>query len=183
MRGTPAWFPTNVARNSPPHYSNFEMRPLQFQRFRGTSKTDQGKLRATFRGGPVAPGRRGRGWPGGYAHSRGPGTPGHNPFTRELPVRAPSVGGLRTPQPIHTGAPGSRSQRRRVAASATHSHGGSPTGALTSVTAAPQYASPFDCSARTALAGLTASRLVSGLPTPTLSVLNQAKSRASPRQP
>ena len=92
-----AWFPTNVARNSPPHYSNFEMRPLQFQRFRGTSKTDKGKLRATFRGGPVAPGRRGRGWPGGYAHSRGPGTPGHDPFTRELPVRAPSVGGLRPP--------------------------------------------------------------------------------------
>ena len=128
MRGTPAWFPTNVARNSPPHYSNFEMRPLQFQRFRGTSKTDQGKLRATFRGGPVAPGRRGRGWPGGYAHSRGPGTPGHDPFTRELPVRAPSVGGLRPPQPIHTGAPGSRSQRRRIAASMTPSHGGLPNG-------------------------------------------------------
>ena len=181
--GAPAWFPTNVARNSPPHYSNFEMRPLQFQRFRGTSKTDQGKLRATFRGGPVAPGRRGRGWPGGYAHSRGPGTPGHNPFTRELPVRAPSVGGLRTPQPIHTGAPGSRSQRRRVAASTTHSHGGSPTGNPHPSTAAPHYANPFGCSARTALAGLTASRLVSGSPTPALSVLNQAKSRASPRQP
>ena len=48
MRGTPAWFPTNVARNSPPHYSNFEIRPLQFQRFQGMSKTDQDKLRATF---------------------------------------------------------------------------------------------------------------------------------------
>ena len=99
--GAPAWFPTNVARNSPPHYSNFEIRPLQFQRFLGISKTDQGKLRATFLGGPVAPGRRGRGWPGGYAHSRGPGTP--------------------RPRPLHTGAPGSRSQRRRVAASTTPS--------------------------------------------------------------
>ena len=162
MRGTPAWFPTNVARNSPPCYSNFEIQPLQFQRFLGISKTDQGKLRATFRGGTVAPGRRGRGWPGGYAHSCGPGTPGHDPFTRELPVRVPSVGGLRPLRPLHAG--------------------GAPNGSPPS-TAAPQYANPFGCSARTALAGLTASRLVSGLPTPTLSVLNQAKSRASPRQP
>ena len=60
MRGTPTWFPTNVARNSPPHYSNFEIGSLQFQRFQGISKTDQGKLRATFRGGTVALGRRGR---------------------------------------------------------------------------------------------------------------------------
>ena len=101
---------------------------------------------------------------------------------REPPAMIPSHGSSR-PRPLHTGAPGSRSQRRRVAASTTPSHGGSPTGAPTSVTAAPQYANPFGCSARTALAGLTASRLVSGLPPPTLSVLNQAKSRASPRQP
>ena len=100
-----AWFPTNVARNSPLRYSNFEIRPLQFQRFLGISKTDQGKLRATFLGGTVAPGRRGRGWPGGYAHSCGPGTPGHDPFTRVLPVRVPSVGGLRPLRPLHTGAP------------------------------------------------------------------------------
>ena len=109
-----AWFPTNVARNSPLRYSNFEIRPLQFQRFLGISKTDQGKLRATFLGGTVAPGRRGRGWPGGYAHSCGPGTPGHDPFTRVLPVRVPSVGGLRPPRPLHAG-------------------GGSPTGAPTSL--------------------------------------------------
>ena len=32
---------------------------MQFQRFLGTSKTDRGKLRASFRGGTVAPGRRG----------------------------------------------------------------------------------------------------------------------------
>ena len=161
-----AWFPTNVARNSPLRYSNFEIRPLQFQRFLGISKTDQGKLRATFLGGTVAPGRRGRGWPGGYAHSCGPETPGHDPFTRELPVRVPSVGGLRPPRPLHA-------------------DGGSPSGSPhLSVTAeSPQYANPFDCSARTALAGLTASRLVSGLPTPTLSALKREKPRASPRQP
>ena len=58
---TPAWFPTNVARNSPTHISNFEIGSLQFQRFLGTSKTDQGKLRASFWDGPVAPGRRSRG--------------------------------------------------------------------------------------------------------------------------
>ena len=56
-RGTPAWFPTNVARNSPTRLSNFEIRSLQFQRFQGISKTDQDKLRATFRGGTVAPAR------------------------------------------------------------------------------------------------------------------------------
>ena len=44
----PAWFPTNVARNSPNRLSNFEIRSLQFQGFQGTSKTDRGKLRATF---------------------------------------------------------------------------------------------------------------------------------------
>ena len=47
-RRTPAWFPKNVARNSPNHPSNFEIRSLQFQRFQGISKTDQDKLRATF---------------------------------------------------------------------------------------------------------------------------------------
>ena len=50
----PAWFPTNVARNSPPSYSNFEIGSLQFQHFPGISKTDRGKLRATFRGGTIA---------------------------------------------------------------------------------------------------------------------------------
>ena len=136
-----AWFPTNVARNSPLRYSNFEIRPLQFQRFLGISKTDQGKLRATFLGGTVAPGRRGRGWPGGYAHSCGPETPGHDPFTRELPVRVPSVGGLRPPRPLHA-------------------DGGSPSGSPhLSVTAeSPQYANPLGCSASTANPGSTTSK-------------------------
>ena len=52
---SPAWFPTNVARNSPNRPSNFEIGSLQFQRFLGTSKTDRGKLRASFREGTVAP--------------------------------------------------------------------------------------------------------------------------------
>ena len=51
---SPAWFPTNVARNSPNNPSNFEIGSLQFQRFQGISKTDQDKLRATF-GGEYVP--------------------------------------------------------------------------------------------------------------------------------
>ena len=80
-RGTPAWFPTNVARNSPTRLSNFEIGSLQFQRFLGTSKTDRGKLRASFRGGTVAP--------------------GHN--TPVTPVGAP---GNRTPSTHASGQPG-----------------------------------------------------------------------------
>ena len=39
---------TNVARNSPPHISNFEIRPLELQRLWAISKNDRVKLRATF---------------------------------------------------------------------------------------------------------------------------------------
>ena len=43
-----AWFPSNVARNSPASISNIEFRTLELQRFRAVSKNDRGKLRATF---------------------------------------------------------------------------------------------------------------------------------------
>ena len=43
-----AWFPSNVARNSPTCISNIEFRTLELQRFRAVSKNDRGKLRATF---------------------------------------------------------------------------------------------------------------------------------------
>ena len=39
---------TNVARNSPPDISNFEMGPLELQRLWAISKNDRVKLRATF---------------------------------------------------------------------------------------------------------------------------------------
>ena len=39
---------TNVARNSPPHISDFEIRPLELQRLWAISKNDRVKLRATF---------------------------------------------------------------------------------------------------------------------------------------
>ena len=86
MRGTPAWFPTNVARNSPPRYSNFEIRPLQFQRFQGISKTDQGKLRATF-GGEYVPANAVR--PGCLPTSRGPPHPGAAPNPALAPPTIP----------------------------------------------------------------------------------------------
>ena len=41
---------TNVARNSPPHISDFEIRPLELQRLWAISKNDRVKLRATFAG-------------------------------------------------------------------------------------------------------------------------------------
>ena len=37
---------TNVARNSPPHISDFEIRPLELQRLWAISKNDRVKLRA-----------------------------------------------------------------------------------------------------------------------------------------
>ena len=128
-RGTPAWFPTNVARNSPTRLSNFEIRSLQFQRFLSASKTDRGKLRATFRGGTVAPGRRGRNSSGGYTHSRGPGTP-----TPVTPVAAPGNPRPRRDAPFVSTRPGlvQRSQ--------------------------PQYANPLGCSAKTANPGSTTSK-------------------------
>ena len=43
-----AWFPSNVARNSPASISNIEFRTLELQRFRAVLKNDRGKLRATF---------------------------------------------------------------------------------------------------------------------------------------
>ena len=46
----PAWFPSNVARNSPASISDFEIMLLGLQRLWGVSKNDQVKLRATFRG-------------------------------------------------------------------------------------------------------------------------------------
>ena len=54
---------TNVARNSPPHISDFEIRPLELQRFWAISKNDRVKLRAKLiwrspRFPPRAP------WPG-----------------------------------------------------------------------------------------------------------------------
>ena len=39
---------TNVARNSPPDISDFEIRPLELQRLWAISKNDRVKLRATF---------------------------------------------------------------------------------------------------------------------------------------
>ena len=47
----PAWFPNNVARNSPAGISDFEIVSLGLQRLWGVSKNDQVKLRATFGGG------------------------------------------------------------------------------------------------------------------------------------
>ena len=44
----PAWFPNNVARNSPARISDFEITSLGLQRLWGVSKNDQVKLRATF---------------------------------------------------------------------------------------------------------------------------------------
>ena len=41
---------TNVARNSPPHISDFEIGPLELQRLWAISKNDRVKLRATFAG-------------------------------------------------------------------------------------------------------------------------------------
>ena len=46
----PTWFPNNVARNSPINLSNIEIVALRFQRLCAMSKTDQGKLCATFGG-------------------------------------------------------------------------------------------------------------------------------------
>ena len=87
---SPAWFPTNVARNSPTRLSNFEIGSLQFQRFQGISKTDRGKLRASFRGGSRSPCRRGRGWPGRCTHSYGPRTPDHPSQTTHPQPDAPA---------------------------------------------------------------------------------------------
>ena len=75
-RRTPAWFPKNVARNSPNHPSNFEIESLRFQRFQGISKTDQDKLRATF-GGEYAPANAVR--PACLPASRGRPEPGARP--------------------------------------------------------------------------------------------------------
>ena len=44
----PAWFPNNVARNSPASISDFEIVSLGLQRLWGVSKNDQVKLRATL---------------------------------------------------------------------------------------------------------------------------------------
>ena len=44
----PAWFPNNVARNSPASISDFEIMLLELQRLWGVSKNDQVKLRAIF---------------------------------------------------------------------------------------------------------------------------------------
>ena len=44
----PEWFPSNVARNSPLHISDFELQPLELQRLWAISKNDRVKLRATF---------------------------------------------------------------------------------------------------------------------------------------
>ena len=44
------WLPKNVARNSPPDISDFEIRPLELQRLWAISKNDRVKLRATFAG-------------------------------------------------------------------------------------------------------------------------------------
>ena len=46
-----AWFPNNVARNFPVNLSYIEIGSLQFQRLCVISKTDPGKLCATFGGG------------------------------------------------------------------------------------------------------------------------------------
>ena len=47
-RATTTTNQSNVARNSPPHISNFEIRPLELQRLWTISKNDRVKLRATF---------------------------------------------------------------------------------------------------------------------------------------
>ena len=60
-----AWFPNNVARNSPATISDFENASLELQRLRGVSKTDRYKLRATFGGGE----RRGK-WGGDQCEPR-----------------------------------------------------------------------------------------------------------------
>ena len=49
-RATTTTNQSNVARNSPPHISNFEIRPLELQRLWAISKNDRVKLRATFAG-------------------------------------------------------------------------------------------------------------------------------------
>ena len=48
-----AWFPNNVARNFPVNLSYIEIGSLQFQRLCVISKTDPGKLCATFVGGSL----------------------------------------------------------------------------------------------------------------------------------
>lgn len=51
-----AWFPDNVARNSPASASNLDFTSLELQRFEQCSKNDRGELRATFiRRDTVAP--------------------------------------------------------------------------------------------------------------------------------
>ena len=45
-----AWFPNNVARNSPANISGFENVSLELQRLWGVLKTDRHKLRATMLG-------------------------------------------------------------------------------------------------------------------------------------
>ena len=47
-RATTTTNQSNFARNSPPHISNFEIRPLELQRLWAISKNDRVKLRATF---------------------------------------------------------------------------------------------------------------------------------------
>ena len=47
-RATTTTNQSNVARNSPPHISNFEIGPLELQRLWAISKNDRVKLRATF---------------------------------------------------------------------------------------------------------------------------------------
>ena len=49
-RATTTTNQSNFARNSPPHISNFEIRPLELQRLWAISKNDRVKLRATFAG-------------------------------------------------------------------------------------------------------------------------------------
>ena len=110
MHGTPAWFPTNVACNSPTHFSNFEIRPLQFQRFRAYRKLTKGNCMRVFGEEQLLP-----------ADEAGtPQADARIVSAREPPATTPSHGNPR-PRPLHTGAPGSRSQRRRVAASTTPS--------------------------------------------------------------
>ena len=49
-RATTTTNQSNFARNSPPHISDFEIRPLELQRLWAISKNDRVKLRATFAG-------------------------------------------------------------------------------------------------------------------------------------
>ena len=49
-RATTTTNQSNFARNSPPHISDFEIRPLELQRSWAISKNDRVKLRATFAG-------------------------------------------------------------------------------------------------------------------------------------